>query len=160
MQEYLCGRGIVDAVPLAEDLLEAIGLLRRHARRRVDRPWSVQEVSGAQAELVRLVRRRPGISVAAAAGELGVAANTVSTLVGSLVSAGLVRRCPDPADRRVVRLQLTDTARRRVEQWRDARIAVVTDALSGIDAADRAAIRQAIPALNRLANQLRPEEDS
>jgi DNA-binding MarR family transcriptional regulator len=71
-----------------------------------------------------------------------------------------VRRCPDPADRRVVRLQLTDTARRRVEQWRDARIAVVTDALSGIDAADRAAIRQAIPALNRLANQLRPEEDS
>jgi DNA-binding MarR family transcriptional regulator len=148
----------IGAVPLAEDLLEAIGLVRRHTRRRVGRLWTDQDVSGAQAELLRLVRRMPGVSVAGAADELGVAANTVSTLVGSLVSAGLMCRTPDPEDRRVARLDLTDSARRRVERWRDARSAAIAEALAGLDAADRAAVAAAVPALTRLAARLRPEE--
>jgi DNA-binding MarR family transcriptional regulator len=149
----------VDGVPLAEDLLEAVGLLRRHTRRRIGRPWTGQSISGAEAELIRLLRRRPGVSVAAAAAELGVAPNTVSTLVRTLVGAGLVCRSPDPDDRRVARLDLTPSARRRVDRWRDARIAVLTDALAGLDIADRAAIERAVPALTRLAARLRPDEE-
>src|SRR5581483_3849085 len=95
---------------LSEELLEALGQVRRETRRRVGRPWPMQALSGAQVELVRVVRREPGISVAAAARELGVAANTVSTLVGSLVATGMVRREADPADRRIARLHLTAAA--------------------------------------------------
>nr|WP_232320542.1 MarR family transcriptional regulator [Rhodococcus sp. WMMA185] len=43
-------------------------------------------------ELARLLRRRPGISVADAAAGLGLAANTVSTLARQIVDAGLVER--------------------------------------------------------------------
>lgn len=145
-------------VPLAEDLLETMGVLRRHTRRAVGRPWTRDAVSGAQAELIRLVRRHPGISVADAAAELGVAANTVSTLVGSLVTAGLVRREPDPADRRVARLHLSDDARRQVERWRDARVAAVADALDHLTDRDRRAIAGALPALGKVADRLRSED--
>src|SRR5581483_8164776 len=95
---------------LSEELLEALGQLRRETRRRVGRPWPMQSLTGAQVELLRVVRREPGISVAAAARGLGVAANTVSTLVGTLVSAHMVRREADPQDRRVARLYLTSSA--------------------------------------------------
>src|SRR5581483_3660916 len=143
---------------LADDLLETIGVLRRHTRRAVGRPWTMQVVSGAQAELIRLVRRQPGISVATAAGELGVAANTVSTLVGTLVAEGLEQRVRDPADRRVARLYLSPGAQRTVERWRDQRSTALAAALDRLPAADRTALSRAVPALARLAAELRPED--
>ncbi|HEY4570286.1 MAG TPA: hypothetical protein VIH10_12500, partial [Kribbella sp.] len=56
---------------LAEELLASIGLVRRHLRRSVDRPFPLSALTDSQAELVRLVRRNPGIAVAEAAAELG-----------------------------------------------------------------------------------------
>jgi len=140
---------------LSEELLEALGQVRRETRRRVGRPWPMQALSGAQVELVRVVRREPGISVAAAARELGVAANTVSTLVGSLVATGMVRREADPADRRIARLHLTAAASRQVERWRDERITVLANVLDDLPEADRDALEHAVPALTRLAGRLR-----
>jgi DNA-binding MarR family transcriptional regulator len=142
---------------LAEELLETLSLVRRHARRTAGRPWPLGSVSGAEAELLRLVRRQPGISVAAAGTELGVAPNTVSTLVSSLVDAGLLERVRDGADRRVARLHLTPAARQRVDRWRDQRLAVVTAALDRLQARQRDAIQAALPALTALAAELRPE---
>lgn len=142
---------------LAEELLETLGLIRRHTRRRVGRPSPMRALTQAQIEVVRVVRRQPGISVACAAAEIGVAANTVSTLVGSLVQTGMLRREPDPKDRRVARLRLTETARQRVERWRDERVAAVTGALVALDDAERRSIGDALPALSRLAERLRPE---
>ena len=140
---------------LAEQLLEALGLVRRHARRRVERPWPLESLTNAQLELVRVVRRQPGISVAGAAAELGVAANTVSTLVGSLVESGTLRREPHATDRRIARLYLTDNARRRVDRWRDERATVLSDTLAAMDDDDRSAIAGALPSLVRLADRLR-----
>jgi DNA-binding CsgD family transcriptional regulator len=51
--------------------------IRRAGRRYSGRPVELSLLTGAQLELVRLVRRRPGLSVADAAQELGLAANTV-----------------------------------------------------------------------------------
>ncbi|MDT4893090.1 MAG: hypothetical protein QOE97_2125 [Pseudonocardiales bacterium] len=139
---------------LAEDLFAAIGQLRRKARHHAGRPWPVTTVSGAQIELIRLVRRHPGTSVAEAATELALAANTVSTMVGQLVTAGVLTRTPDPDDRRVARLALTGTARRRFDRWRDQRAAVVAEALAGLSRDDRAALRRAAGILARLSADL------
>ena len=152
----------MDGVPVATpeltaELIETIGVLRRHLRRRTQRPWSEGAVSSAQAELIRLVRRQPGISVAAAATELGVAANTVSTLVRSLVSSGLLVRTADPDDRRVARLDLTPATRRQVERWRDERAAVLAAAVENLSTDERAALAAAVPVLGRLAAGLRPD---
>jgi DNA-binding MarR family transcriptional regulator len=139
----------VDAV--AAELLESLGRIRRQARRRLGRPGPLASLSTAQLELVRVVRRAPGISVGLAAAELGVAANTVSTLVGALQQADIVRRGADPEDRRTARLYLTPAAKRRVERWRDERAAVVADAIGTLSERDRRAIVAALPALAAVA---------
>ncbi|TCO50138.1 DNA-binding MarR family transcriptional regulator [Kribbella antiqua] len=137
---------------LAEELVAAIGLVRRHLRRSVGRPF---QLSDSQAELIRTVRRNPGISVAEAAAELGLVANTVSTLVGQLTERGLLERTPDEADRRVARLTLTEPAREQVEAWRDRRGALVTRALNDLDRPERDALRAALPVLAALADNLK-----
>jgi DNA-binding MarR family transcriptional regulator len=144
---------------IAEDLLAAIGLMRRHVRRVAGRPWPLSSLTASQAELIRLIRVNPGISVAEAAVELGLVANTVSTLVGQLTEQGLLRRTPDQHDRRIARLTLTAPARRQVEAWRDRRGALVTRALNRLDPSELDALRAALPALNRVAEQLRRDSD-
>ncbi|HWD80262.1 MAG TPA: MarR family transcriptional regulator [Kribbella sp.] len=143
---------------LTEDLLAAIGLVRRHLRRSVGRPFPEGSLTDSQSELIRTVRRNPGISVAEAAAELGLVANTVSTLVGQLTERGLLQRTPDQTDRRVARLTLTDPAREQVEAWRDRRTALVTRALDDLSPADRDALQAALPVLAVLAERLHPEE--
>jgi DNA-binding MarR family transcriptional regulator len=135
----------------ADDLLDALATLRRAIRRRAARPASLSALTGAQAELVRLLRRYPGTSIAEAAGALGVAPNTVSTLVRQLGDAGLVVRSVDRADRRVARLDLNPAVRRTVEAWRDRRLDALDEALATLSRGDRAALEAALPALSRLA---------
>jgi DNA-binding MarR family transcriptional regulator len=142
---------------LAAELIETLGRIRRHTRRRTERPWPLDALSLAQLDLMRVVRRRPGISVAGAAAELGVAANTVSTLVSSLVAAGMLRRTRDPDDRRAAQLFLSPQSTRRVNRWRDQRTAVVSAALDNLAPQERTAIAKALPALARLATELSPE---
>lgn len=149
----------VTDLALADDLFTAIGQLRRHARRLGGGPFPAGSLSGAQVELVRLVRRRPGLSVTEAAAELALAANTVSTLVGQLVAADVITRVADPQDRRVGRLALTAPAQERVERWRDRRASATAEAIAGLDATDRATLAQAVPLIARLAAALDPGLD-
>ena len=138
-------------------LLETVGALRRQLRRTVGRPWPTTELTGSQIELMRLVRHEQGIPVSEAAERLGVAANTVSTLVRRLTDAGLLRKEPDAADRRIGRLHVTAASRRRFEGWRDRRAEAVARALDRLDDDDRRALEQATPALERLVAALQEE---
>jgi DNA-binding MarR family transcriptional regulator len=142
---------------LADDLLATIGRLRRHFRSIIGRPWpsrALTALNGAQLELLRLVWIQPGLSVAEAAELLGLAPNTVSTLVGVLTEQGLLLRTPSPEDRRVARLTLTAAAQAHVEAWRERRSAVLVAALRQLDAAELDAVAAAMPPLRRLAELL------
>jgi DNA-binding MarR family transcriptional regulator len=146
--------GATDTV-LAEELVEAVGSLRRQLRGSAGRPWPQADLTAAEVDLVRLVRRRPLVTVAQAATGLGLAPNTVSTLVRRLVGAGLVTRLRDPEDRRVVRLALTPAALRQVEAWRDHRTTVVSGSLAQLPTAERRRLAAAVPAMRRLTELLR-----
>lgn len=149
-----------DESPLAEQLFETLGALRRQTRRLAGRPWPATSLSSAQVELVRLVRREPGIPVSGAAVALGLAPNTVSTLVRQLTDAGVLLRTVDSGDRRVARLQVTSAARRRIEGWRDQRAELATAGLARLGADDREAIAAALPALGRLASVLAEQREA
>jgi DNA-binding MarR family transcriptional regulator len=137
-----------------DELLEGLSAVRRAVRRRAARPVELSVLTGAQLELVRLLRREPGVSIADAAARLRVAPNTVSTLVGQLADAGVLERRIDEADRRVVRLTLTPGVRRRVDAWRDRRTDALGEAMARLPAADRERLADAVPALIRLADEL------
>jgi DNA-binding MarR family transcriptional regulator len=135
---------------LAEQLMRTVLGLRRVVRRRVRTGMSEPPLRGAQAELLRVVEEQPGIGVAAAARELHLAGNSVSTLVNQLIDARLLRREVDPLDRRAARLKLTDEARQRLDTWRRARAGVVSEAIEGLSEEDTRAITDALPALEKL----------
>ncbi|MBQ0826965.1 MarR family winged helix-turn-helix transcriptional regulator [Streptomyces tagetis] len=144
--------------PFPEDLTDALVAVQRLIRRRVRREMSAPRLGGAEAELLRLVVARPGISVSDAARELCLAGNSVSTLVNRLAAAGYLLRETDPSDRRAARLLPTPAAGTRLREWRRHRADLVRRQAARLDEADRAALRDAVPALRRLAARLREEE--
>jgi DNA-binding MarR family transcriptional regulator len=139
---------------LAADLISATSGIRRALRRRVGRAGGISELSEAQRELVRVVRRRPGLRVGEAAAELHLAPNTVSTLVTNLCALGWLQRETDPEDGRSALLFLTPVAEARVTEWRDRRMAVLSDALCALGPDGQAAIGRAMPALQWLVERL------
>ncbi|MFD2421131.1 MarR family winged helix-turn-helix transcriptional regulator [Amycolatopsis pigmentata] len=128
--------------------------LRRVIRRTVRATVAGEPLRGAQVELLRTVEMRPGIGVAAAARALHMAGNSVSTLVNQLVDAGLLERRVDPDDRRAARLELTETAKARLANWRRARTELVSRALDLLSEEDVRALEAAVPALDRLLEAL------
>jgi DNA-binding MarR family transcriptional regulator len=138
----------------ASALLAAIGAVRRTARRAVQQAWDQEPLPPARSELLLLVARRPGITVAEAAHELHLAQNTVSTLVSKLAAEQLLDRGTDTADRRAVRLTVAPAGRARLAGYRDLRAELAGRALAGLTAADQEALAAAVPALHRLAGQL------
>jgi DNA-binding MarR family transcriptional regulator len=133
-----------------EELLQTIVGLRRALRRRQRAVIPLPPLRGARLELLQCVEAEPGIGVAAAAKALHLAPNSVSTLVNTLVSDGLLHRSTDAADRRAVRLELAPAAVERLARTRALRRELVETAFEALSEADRAAIEAALPALQRL----------
>jgi DNA-binding MarR family transcriptional regulator len=130
-----------------------------------DLAWLLPRTVGAEAmrvepqpptalEVMRLLSRRPGLSVNEVARELGIAANNVSTAVGHLSGEGLLERRRDPRDGRIVRLHPTDAAlvarHRREQSWGRSMVAALAD----LDGREVESLISAAPALRRLAERL------
>ena len=113
---------------LAPELFAVVGRFRRQVRR-LSPPAFGARLPESQAELIRLVGRRPDVSVREAATDLGLAANTASTLVSKLCADGLLVRAVDAGDRRVGRLRLTEPAQRIADDSRADRRAVLSAVL-------------------------------
>ncbi|HEU5354920.1 MAG TPA: MarR family transcriptional regulator [Actinocrinis sp.] len=162
----------VDAEPVAAPRAEAAADLRafalelggalsgihRATRRRVRGELGLDPLSGAQVELLRLVAQSPGIGVSAAARELNLAGNSVSTLVNQLVAKNYLRREPSPSDRRAAVLSATDTGHERLARWADQRTRLFAEQLAHLDPGELDALRAAVPALRRLAAGLTEKE--
>lgn len=118
---------------LAGELFGVVGRFRRQLRRSTGGGFDRTGLTQSQAELLRLVGRRPDISVREAAAELGLAANTASTLVSRLAADELLTRTVDSTDRRVGRLRLTDAAQEVADRSRQARRTVLAGALESLE---------------------------
>ena len=134
-------------------LFSTVGRFRRQVRRSAGRSFAAG-LTESQAELLRLVCRRPGISVSAAAAELGLAANTASTLVSRLVADDLLVRAPDQADRRVGRLHLTEPAQRLADASRAARRAALAEVLDQLDDREIATLTAGMEVLTKMTQLL------
>ncbi|MFE4678656.1 MarR family winged helix-turn-helix transcriptional regulator [Streptomyces sp. NPDC056721] len=139
---------------LADSFADALAAVQRLTRRRLRHGLSAPPLRGAQVELLRLVVDKPGIGVSAAARELRLAGNSVSTLVNQLVKAGFLRRETDPSDRRSALLYATPVAAARLRDWQVRRGTLMREQLAVLDPADRAALAAALPALRKLADSL------
>lgn len=145
---------MVVTLSLAADLANAFGRVGRGLRYRTRAAREALDITQSEGDLVRLLDRRPGIRVNDAALELGIASNSVSTLVKQLMRAGLVERAADPLDGRAACLRLSPLAKEWVTQLGNAREQAIDRALAALDESDRATLEAAIPAMKRLAKAI------
>jgi DNA-binding MarR family transcriptional regulator len=138
---------------LAAELLGTVGRFRRRVRSSGGAAIGTG-LPESQAELLRLIGRRPGISVREAAAELGLAPNTASTLVSKLSAEGLLLRTVDPDDRRVGRLRLTAPAQLLADESRAAKRAALNAALNRLDDHRIADLTKGLEVMSELTRML------
>ncbi|MEU5161132.1 MarR family transcriptional regulator [Streptomyces sp. NPDC020875] len=121
---------------LAEQLLRLTRRIHRSQQRRLESAGVV--ITPAQSRLLRaLVHDERPPRMADLAARLEVVPRAVTSLVDGLEAAGRVRRAPDPDNRRVIRIELTDTGRATLKALREARRAAAEDILAPLSPAQR-----------------------
>jgi DNA-binding MarR family transcriptional regulator len=96
--------------------------------------------------LTRL-HRRPGASQSELAEMMEIEKAPAGRIIDRLEEKRWIERCPDPADRRINRIYLTDRGQRLHAAILPIAERTVTDALSGLSAAER---RQATKLMSRV----------
>ncbi|GGQ27261.1 MarR family winged helix-turn-helix transcriptional regulator [Streptomyces roseolilacinus] len=131
---------------LAEQLLRLTRRLRRSQQRQLEA--ADVSITPAQLRLLRTVAHyeRPP-RMADLAERLEVVPRAVTSLVDGLEAGGRVRRVPDPANRRVIRIELTDEGRATLRLLRSARRAAAEDILAPLTAEQREVLGGLLSAL-------------
>lgn len=140
---------------VAGELFGVVGRFRRQLRRSAGRGFDSSRLSESQSELLWLVGRRPGISVSAAAAELGLVPNTASTLVTKLVSGGMLLRTAGDTDRRVCQLRLAEPAQQIVDASRATRRALLSEVIDELDDDQIESLTKGLEVLDTMTRKLR-----
>jgi MarR family transcriptional regulator, transcriptional regulator for hemolysin len=120
---------------IENDLLVVLYDVARHMRAYADQMAQAHGLTRAQLVVLARLERQPDVSQNELAAFAEVAPMTIARLIDRLEQLGLVRRCPDPNDRRIWRLQLTPAAApilREIKRLRAKLHSVIT---KGVDPA-------------------------
>jgi DNA-binding MarR family transcriptional regulator len=121
----------------ASDLADLVAQTARRIRRGSTEHLAPLGVTGAQARVLRIVAAGP-IRMAEIAARLEVVPRSVTSMVDGLEETGLVRRRPDPDDRRSVLVEPTAGGRRLLARLHEARHANAEQVFAPLDDAQRA----------------------
>lgn len=139
---------------------EAVTRLRRvigRLARLFNASSASEDLTPTQASVLGLVTHRGPIGLAELTEIEGLNPTMLSRIVTKLDGGGLIRRLPDPADQRAVQLVATDAGRQAQERIIKARTETVVKILEGLPPEVGDALRDALPALEALAEGLRSE---
>ncbi|MFE8961661.1 MarR family winged helix-turn-helix transcriptional regulator [Streptomyces iakyrus] len=124
---------------LAEQLLRLTRRVHRIQKRHLEQ--RELGITPAQSRLLRtLAHWGSPPRMADLAERLEVVPRAVTTLVDALEASGKVRRVPDPANRRVIRIELTDDGRGALRELRAARRSAAEEILAPLTGDQRAAL--------------------
>lgn len=114
---------------LAEQLLRLTRRVHRIQKRHLERRGL--GVTPAQSRLLRtLAHYDAPPRMADLAERLEVVPRAVTTLVDGLEASGKVRRAPDPTNRRVIRIELTEDGHKALRELREARRSAAEEILA------------------------------
>ncbi|WAC91415.1 MarR family winged helix-turn-helix transcriptional regulator [Mycobacterium sp. Aquia_213] len=139
---------------LVAEVFGVVGRFRRQLRRSAGRGLDSARFTESQSELLWLVGRRPGISVRAAAAELGLVPNTASTMVSKLVANGSLSRTVDETDRRACQLRLAEPTQQVVDSSRAARRALLSEVLDELNDDQIDSLTKGLEVLDMVARRL------
>jgi DNA-binding MarR family transcriptional regulator len=143
-------RAQLDAARLAS----VISPLRRTLLAAARAAEHLPEIPDAQIEIIRALPRGTVAGPGELAERLGLSRPTVSNLLTTMESAGLVERRRSPANQRRVEVLATAKALDLFDRFDLASGKLVAGAAATLSAADRSALAAAVPALERLRDAL------
>jgi DNA-binding MarR family transcriptional regulator len=124
---------------LAEQLLRLTRRVHRIQKRHLQQRGL--DVTPAQSRLLRtLAHYDSPPRMTDLAERLEVVPRAVTTLVDGLEASGKVRRAPDPTNRRVIRIELTDDGHKALRELREARQSAAAEILQPLTDAQREAL--------------------
>jgi DNA-binding MarR family transcriptional regulator len=109
-----------------------------------------------EVDILIAAERQGPIRLSDLASFAGLNPTMLSRLIPKLETAGLVRRIGDADDKRVSRVSATAKGSRLLERIRSERNDALSRRLLDLDASERAALANALPILEELAERLRP----
>ncbi|MER6754349.1 MarR family winged helix-turn-helix transcriptional regulator [Micromonospora echinofusca] len=112
----------------------AVSRRLRHRTREALAPW---DVTPAQSRALGVLNRHGALRLSALAEHLRIAPRSATEVVDDLETRGLVRRRPDPADRRATLVAPTEEGTRTGAAIRAARRAAAEELFGGLAPADR-----------------------
>ena len=108
-------------------------------------------VPPAQLRVLTIISRSEHTNMSRLAEALDVVPSSASRLCDRLEATGLLRRVPDPRDRREVRLLLTPAAHRLLEELRERRRAALAEVLERMSPAGQLELLRALAAFDTAA---------
>jgi DNA-binding MarR family transcriptional regulator len=124
--------------------------------RRIDRQISGGGMTRSELSALGTVGRQKSIGVGQLAEEEGLNPTMCSRIVGRFEAAGLVRRAPGADDRRAVRVEITAAGSKLHTKLRAQRTRLLAASLADLPDRERGALLAAVPALELLADAMRP----
>ena len=128
-------------------LIDASRLLRR----RFDQETRHLDMTSAQLQILGRIFRNEGINQAQLAGLLDMEPITVSRHVDRMEALGFVKRCPDPEDRRVRLLKLTEKGKALLPGMQEIAAKIFAEAQEGLTEDERASL---LKGLERVVSNL------
>ena len=115
-----------------------------------------EDLTPTQYSVLALVRVRGPIGLTELTELEGLNPTMLSRVIRVLDDAGLIRRLTDPSDMRVARLEITTAGAQMHERIRERRTGVLTECLNRLPPDTAAALLENVPALEALAEAVRP----
>ena len=140
-------------------LAEQLHSVAIHLLRRLRRTDDQMGLSGPRASALSVLVFAGPTSLAQLAKAEQVKPPTMARLVDALEQAGLARRETNPDDLRAVRICATAKGRKLLHEGRARRVRQLIKMLDGASPAERAALAEAVTALQRLVKQPSGESD-
>ena len=134
------------------DIADRLHSAAIHLLRRVRRSDPLTGVPAAQLSALSVLMGGP-LTLGEMAAAEQVRPPTMSTLVGDMEGSGLVRRSSDPADGRIVRLEMTAKGRRVLAKGREMRIADIERRIKRLDAQEIATVADAVTIVERMLRE-------
>ena len=139
-------------VELVARLRAVIGRLARQ----LNETSTGEGLTPTQYSVLALVRGRGPLGLPELTELEGLNPTMLSRVIRVLDDAGLIQRLTDPNDMRVVRLEITPAGAQMQERIRERRTSVLSECLNRLPPDTAAALLENVPALEALAEAVKP----
>ncbi|WP_258059784.1 MarR family winged helix-turn-helix transcriptional regulator [Arthrobacter sp. ZGTC212] len=147
-----------DAAARRRELAMLLRDLSWTIHRRVPDVTGIEPLTSTDLAVLKHVLEAPGMTVTELSRHMALKQSNTSAAVRTLADRGLVTKESSASDRRISRLFPTDKAMAQDEAIGDAWAGPIRKALAGLDAAQAAALDDAVQALQELNSRLRSDQ--